>query len=891
MDQNHLKEHTMKDANPQVVRLADYQPPRYRTETVRLYVDIRDELTRVSSQIKVLRQGDPGPLHLDGDGLELESVSVDGVLLDANQYDVTPDSLVIHDIGAAAEVSVVTRIQPQKNTALMGLYRSNDLYCTQCEAQGFRRITYFQDRPDVQARYTTVIEADKDRYPVLLANGNRTGEEIIGGRRRVTWEDPWPKPSYLFALVAGNLAHIHDRFITRSGRSVDLYIYSEPHNIMHCDYAMDALKRSMRWDEERFGREYDLDIFMIVAVEDFNMGAMENKGLNVFNTSCVLASPDTATDLGYQRVEAVVAHEYFHNWSGNRVTCRDWFQLSLKEGFTVFRDAEFSSDMNSRGVKRIEDVQFLRAVQFAEDAGPLAHPIRPASYIEISNFYTVTVYEKGAEVVRMLSTLLGEEKFRKGCDLYFEQHDGESATTDDFVAAMQAQTAIDLTRFQRWYSQAGTPVVAVEVAEREDALVLTFRQSCAPSPGQENKAPFHIPMLMGLLSVDGVPLDFERLRFEADAASEIRGADLLLHLIEPMHTLTVRGAGKGPIPSLLRGFSAPVRLDIRRDVVTLIQLAVHDTDAFGRWDALQTLLVDEIIQLKHRAEPDPRVVHLFATLQAEVLAAADPESRFMLATMLTCPDEAYLFEAIRPLDVDAVIEARERLIAQLASRLSDGWQGLYRAYRHGAAFSPDADAMATRSLANVALTYVVAGGGAAVEDLLVQQFESADNLTDRRSAYVEICNSPDVRASTRGRISQQFLERFGHEALVVDGWFSAQAGSPLTDVAAMQRLEKHPAFDGTNPNKIRSLYSAFAARNFRNFHHRDGSGYRFLADRVIDLNARNPQIASRLTTELTRFRRYDTVRQRLMRAELERIAATPDLSRDVFEVVSKSLDR
>lgn len=880
----------MKDANPQTIRLTDYKAPLYRTETVALHVDLREGETRVTSRLRVKRFGVAGSLVLDGDGLVLESVAVNGVTLGDNEYEATPDRLVIHDAGEDAEVTVVTRIQPEKNTALMGLYRSNDLYCTQCEAEGFRRITYFQDRPDVQAKYTTTIEADATKYPVLLANGNRIDEHIENGRRFVTWEDPWPKPSYLFALVAGNLSCIEDRFVTRSGREVQLLIYSEPHNVKHCDYAMDALKRSMRWDEEVFGREYDLDIFMIVAVEDFNMGAMENKGLNVFNTSCVLASADTATDLGYQRVEAVVAHEYFHNWSGNRVTCRDWFQLSLKEGFTVFRDAEFSSDMNSRTVKRIEDVQFLRAVQFAEDAGPLAHPIRPASYIEISNFYTVTVYEKGAEVVRMLSTLLGPEKFRKGSDFYFERHDGQAATTDDFLAAMQAQTAIDLTQFKRWYSQAGTPVVAVSVVEAGDALKITFEQRCAESPGQPKKEPFHIPMLMGLLTLDGVALDWEHLSFESDAATDIRGDDLLVHLKAPKHTLTVRGAGKGTVPSLLRGFSAPVRLDIDRDVATLMLLAIHDSDGFGRWDALQTLLVNEIIALRQRDTVDPRIVDLFATLQAQALSAEDPETKFMLAAMLTCPDEAYLFEAIKPLDVDAVINASELLVQQLAIHLRDGWARLYRAFRSGLAFSPAAKAMADRSLANVALEYLAAAGGDEVEKILVAQFESADNLTDRRAAFVEMCNSGDMAADTRRAIAESFLKRFGHEALVVDGWFSAQAASPLTDVNAMAALAAHPAFDPTNPNKIRSLFGAFATRNFQNFHKLDGSGYRFMADRIMELNTRNPQMASRMTTELTRFRRYDPVRQRLMRAELERIAAMPELSRDVFEVVTKSLE-
>lgn len=881
----------MKEAEPQTIRLTDYQPPRYRTERVDLHVDIRDGETTVSSTLKVRRHGAAGSLELNGDGLQLDSVSVNGVPLSSNEYEATPDRLVIHDAGAEAEIRIVNRIHPETNTALMGLYKSKTMYCTQCEAEGFRRITYYQDRPDVLAPFTTTIEADVQRYPVLLANGNRIAEQVTNGRRTVTWEDPFPKPSYLFALVAGNLAHIEDRFVTMTGREVKLFIYSEPHNIGQCDYAMDALKRSMRWDEEVFGREYDLDIFMIVAVEDFNMGAMENKGLNVFNTSCVLASPDTATDLAYQRVEAVVAHEYFHNWSGNRVTCRDWFQLSLKEGFTVFRDAEFSADMNSRTMKRIEDVQFLRSVQFAEDAGPLAHPVRPASYIEISNFYTVTIYEKGAEVVRMLQTLLGREKFRRGSDVYFSLHDGMAATTDDFLAAMQAQTDIDLTQFQRWYAQAGTPVVSVEAREDGNELVLQFSQSCPATPGQPVKEAFHIPMLMGMLDARGNALAWNKLILSGDAHTEVREGDLLVHLDKPTHTLRIKGAGTGAVPSLLRGFSSPIRLEMARTPATLAILAGHDTDGFARWDALQSLLVGEISRLRTApGDIDRVVIEVFRTLLDQALATTDADTRFLLAAMLACPDEAYLFESIAPVQVDAICDARDRLIGSLGRILHVQWKKLYQISQTGQPFSPAAGAMAQRTLANVALGYLAASGNAAeVEALLVGQFESADNLTDRRAALVEICAAESLSAELRASICQRFYERFKAEALVVDGWFSAQAASRLTSLEGMKALEGHPAFDVRNPNKVRALYSAFAARNFRVFHAIDGSGYRFIADCVLQLNEFNPQIASRLTTELTRFRRYDSVRQRLMRAELERIAAAANLSRDVFEVVTKSL--
>ncbi|MCP5183795.1 MAG: aminopeptidase N [Pseudomonadales bacterium] len=880
----------MKDADPRTIRLVDYAPPRYRTDRVSLHFDIRDGETRVTSVLSVRREGEPGPLELDGDDLRLVSVRVNGVAPGDNAMSVTPDRLVLTDVGDVAEVEIVTRIVPEKNTALSGLYKSRTMYATQCEAEGFRRITYYQDRPDVLARFTTTVQADATRYPVLLSNGNLVSEREDAGRRIVTWEDPFPKPAYLFALVAGDLAHIEDHFVTMSGRRVVLRIYSEPHNIDQCDYAMDVLKRCMRWDEEVFGREYDLDIFMIVAVEDFNMGAMENKGLNIFNTSCVLASPDTATDLAYQRVEAVVAHEYFHNWSGNRVTCRDWFQLSLKEGFTVYRDAEFSSDMNSRTVKRIEDVQFLRSVQFTEDAGPLAHPIRPASYIEISNFYTVTVYEKGAEIVRMLRTLLGADGFRAGSDDYFATHDGQAATTDDFVAAMQRHAAVDLTQFQRWYSQAGTPIVNVAVLETEGELALTIAQRCPPSPGQPEKAPFHIPMLMGLVARDGAAVDADTIAVSGDAAVERRDDGWLVHLREPVHTLRFRTGGRAVIPSLLRGFSAPVRLEVARDASTLALLALHDSDGFARWDALQSLLVEEIRAFGDRGQAGTVLVDLFAQLQAQALAASTPEERFLLATMLTCPDEAYLFEAISPLDVDAVCDAVEGLRRQLGERLLTGWRQLHAACVSDAPYSPDAGAMAGRALANVALGYLVAAEpDATVTTLLSGRFEHADNLTDRRAALTEICFSDKVTESTRQAVLAGFLERFRDKALVVDAWFAVQAASPLTTVAGLETLEQHEAFDVSNPNKVRALYSTFAARNFRRFHAVDGSGYRFLADRIVRLNATNPQIASRLTTELTRFRRYDSVRQRLMRAELERIAAAEGLSRDVFEVVTKSL--
>ena len=591
-------------STPEPIRLEDYQPPAYTTLATDLVFEIADGATRVASTLTVQRQGAGDELRLAGQALTLESVAIDGRTLGGNEYALDDEGLTLFGLNDNARVEIVTRIVPEENTALEGLYKSGGMYCTQCEAEGFRRITYFQDRPDVLSKFRTTIVADGERYPNLLSNGNLLSRETLeDGRTRVVWEDPHPKPSYLFALVAGNLASIEDEFVTASGRTVRLQIFSEPHNIGQCDYAMDVLKRSMRWDEERFGREYDLDLFMVVAVEDFNMGAMENKGLNIFNTSCVLATPDTATDARYQRVEAVVAHEYFHNWSGNRVTCRDWFQLSLKEGFTVFRDAEFSSDMNSRTVKRIEDVSFLRAVQFAEDSGPLAHPVRPDSYIEISNFYTTTVYEKGAEVVRMLQTLVGADGFRRGSDLYFNRHDGQAVTTDDFVRAMEEANGVDLTQFRRWYSQAGTPVLTVQADREQDALTLTIEQSCPPTPGQPTKDPFHIPLRLGLLDPAGraVPLSEDAL--SSDAEVTVADGEALLQLREPSTRLRFRGAGTGYRPSLLRGFSAPVRINSEVSNEDLEFLARHDSDGFCRWDAQRTRIVREIEQLMAGGEP------------------------------------------------------------------------------------------------------------------------------------------------------------------------------------------------------------------------------------------------------------------------------------------------
>ena len=880
-------------ALPEPTYLKDYQPPAYRTEETALAFDIRDGATSVRSKLRMRRA--PGaaaaPLQLDGRQLELLAIRLDGAPLSGNEYSVDDESLTIHAPPAEFDLEIETRIKPEDNSSLMGLYKSGPTYCTQCEAQDFRKITYYQDRPDVLSKFTTSITADAKRFPVLLSNGNLVADDEGAERRTVTWQDPFPKPSYLFALVAGDLACMTDHFTTASGRRVALRIYAEPHNIGQCEYALGALKRAMRWDEETFGREYDLDIFTIVVVEDFNAGAMENKGLNIFNTSCVLASPDTASDAAYERVEAVIAHEYFHNWSGNRVTCRDWFQLSLKEGFTVFRDAEFTSDMHSRTVKRIEDVSLLRAVQFAEDSGPMAHSVRPDSYIEINNFYTRTVYNKGAEVVGMAQRLVGREGFRKGCDLYFERHDGQAVTTEDFVAAMEDANGVDLGQFRRWYVQAGTPVLTVEADWLDGAFRIRIEQSCPATPGQPEKAPFHIPVLIGLLTADGKELSLSDLSVtsDEDAAIERRGSSLLAHLREPATTLRVGGLAAQPAVSFLRGFSAPVRVRYPRSPAALALLARHDSDGFARWDAMQSLLLDELDRLGGGAAVSEGLLDLFSALIDDAAKAQDAETRSMLREMLLLPSEGYLFEQVDSIDVETIIAARDRLLETLAKELADRWRHLYERNAPQGPYEPDPLGMARRGLNNLALGYLAHSGAEDVNSLLDAHLNAADNLTDRTAALRQIVDSashPD-----REQVLDDFHQRWRQESLVVNQWFAIQASGRCTDVEGVRKLEAHPAFDPGNPNKLRSLYGAFGRENNRNFHAADGAGYDFLAETIAGIDAKNPQMAARLLTPLTQWKKFDAGRQRLMKAGLERLEAKEGLSKEAFEVVTKSLAR
>ncbi|MFZ4823827.1 aminopeptidase N [Pseudomonas putida] len=884
----------MRTEQPQVIYLKDYQAPEYLIDETHLTFELFEDHTLVHAQLVMRRNPARGaglpPLELDGQQLELLRASLDDQELQPGDYRLDADSLTVQPKAERFTLDTSVKIHPESNTALEGLYKSGKMFCTQCEAEGFRKITYYLDRPDVMSTFTTTVIAEQHRYPVLLSNGNPIGSgPAEDGRHWATWEDPFMKPAYLFALVAGDLWCVEDSFTRQSGREVTLRIYVEPENIDKCDHAMVSLKKSMRWDEEVYGREYDLDIFMIVAVNDFNMGAMENKGLNIFNSSCVLARAETATDAAHQRVEGVVAHEYFHNWSGNRVTCRDWFQLSLKEGFTVFRDAEFSADMNSRTVKRIEDVAYLRTHQFAEDAGPMAHPVRPDSFIEISNFYTLTVYEKGAEVVRMVRTLLGSEGFRKGSDLYFERHDGQAVTTDDFIKAMEDANGVDFTQFKRWYSQAGTP--RLEVSEAYDAAAqtysLTFRQSCPQTPDKAEKLPFVIPVELGLLDAAGNDLP---LQLAGEDAAQ--GTSRVLSVTEAEQTFTFQGIQAKPLPSLLRGFSAPVKLSFPYDRDQLMFLMQHDSDGFNRWEAGQQLSVQvlrELIGQHQRGEAlklDQRLITALGTVLGN--ESLDPA---MVAEMLSLPGEAYLTEISQVADVDAIHAAREFARQQIAEHLFDALWARYQANREvsrSTAYVASAEHFARRSLQNIALSYLMQSGKQQVLEATLEQFEHCDNMTERLTALAVLVNSPFE--AERAKALEAFAEHFKDNPLVMDQWFSVQAASTLPGgLARVTALMQHPAFTLKNPNKVRALIGAFAGQNLVNFHAADGSGYRFLADLVIELNALNPQIASRQLAPLTRWRKYDDARQALMKGELERILASGELSSDVYEVVSKSL--
>ncbi|MBK8817379.1 MAG: aminopeptidase N [Methylococcaceae bacterium] len=882
----------MRDANPQTVYLKDYKVPDYLIQTVDLNFTLDEQQTRVISRLSLIRnpasQSNEAALILNGENLKLLQIVLnDDTVLTESDFQVTPDSLIVHHVPQQRSftLTIENEINPKANTALEGLYLSKDMLCTQCEAEGFRKITYFLDRPDVMAKFTTTLVGDKDRYPVLLSNGNKIASgELENNRHWVTWQDPFNKPCYLFALVAGRLECLEDSYRTMSGRNVSLQIFVEPHDIDKCAHAMQSLKNSMAWDEKVYGREYDLDLYMIVAVSHFNMGAMENKGLNIFNTKFVLARPDTATDSDYEHIEGVIGHEYFHNWTGNRITCRDWFQLSLKEGFTVFRDQEFTGDHTSKAVKRIEDVNNLRTRQFAEDAGPMAHPIRPDSYIEINNFYTLTVYEKGAEVVRMLHTLLGPEGFRKGCDCYFERHDGQAVTCDDFVSAMEAANSVDLTQFRRWYGQAGTPVIHVEQSydSNNQTLMLTITQSCPPTPGQPEKAPLHIPISIGLIDNQGKT---QKCRLQGD---DKEADEVTLQLKSAKEYFVFKGLKEKPIVSILRNFSAPVKLDMERSLDELAFLLSYDTDTFNRWEAGQQLAGKVIAGLiaDFQQGRELQVVPIMVDAFRQVLSQPwDDLSYFSL--LLSLPSESYLAEQIPVIDVTAIHIAREFVIRTLAEVLQADLEKLYTANHRDESGHFDSGAIGRRRIKNMCLSFLSRLENNKIQQWTEEQFNTAKNMTDQIAALANIVNHPHP---AKDQCLKSFYQKWQSEALVIDKWFAIQSASPMPDTFAnVLSLLKHPAFDLATPNRVRAVIGSFTQANPLHFHAGNGQGYEFLADQVIALNSLNPQVASRMLGPLTSWRRYDQNRQALMKTQLERVMNSPDISRDLYEVASKSL--
>ena len=856
------------------IYLDAYKPPVFDVKSVFLDVALYEDHALVTNTMSLVRLH-VGDLRLNGDGLTLESIEIDGQVLALDQYKIEGSDLVLENCVDQFTLKIVTKIQPQNNTALSGLYRSHDLFCTQCEAEGFRRITYFPDRPDVLSIYTTRISADKKRYPILLSNGNKIESgDLSDGRHFVTWHDPFKKPCYLFALVAGKLLSVNDEFITCTGRAISLSIFVEPGNEDKCAHAMDSLKRSMRWDEEQYGREYDLDIFMIVAVSDFNMGAMENKGLNIFNAKYILASPDTASDVDYADIEGVVAHEYFHNWTGNRVTCRDWFQLSLKEGLTVFRDQEFSRDMHSRDVNRIMDVNVLRQAQFPEDAGRMAHPVRPSSYQEINNFYTATIYNKGAEVIRMQETLLGKAGFRRGMDLYFERHDGCAVTINDFVAAMEDANGADLKQFMRWYSQAGTPHVELVTEDYVNGvLTLTFTQSCAPTPECEEKQPFVIPIRVALFNAKGEPIQTEKS---------------LLVLNEAKQTFSFDGLKEKPLVSLLQDFSAPIRLlrtMSRQDKIALLRC---ETNGFAKWDVSVQLAKDVLINLYQSPKEAWQVPTDLLNAYRHILTD-ETLDRALRAELIMPPGFEELASAIPLLDVVRLEEARDFYREALSNALKDEAFVLYNALWAEEDHTMHSAAYRRRRLRHIALWLLMKSNHPAAGTLCEQQFTMAKTMTDQIGSFGLIMNGRDE--TSRHRAIDSFYAQWKSNELVLDKWFGLQAS--CDHPGALERVKlllEHPAFNFKNPNKVRSVIGSFCQGNPRHFHAADGQGYVFLTDCLIKMDAINPQIAARLATPFTRWQRYDKPRQALMLQQLERLAAA-SLSRDLREIVTKSLEK
>ncbi|MEZ4334918.1 MAG: aminopeptidase N [Myxococcota bacterium] len=892
----------MGDAKPKTILRSAYRPPDYRIDAVDLAFDLHENETSVEARLRIrrrdgIREGAaaaPVPLVLDGEDLELLAIAIDGRTLAPDAYQIEGDALTVFDPPARFELLTRVRIHPETNLRLSGLYKSSGNFCTQCEAMGFRRITYFLDRPDVMARYDVSIEAEKARYPVLLSNGNRVEtEDLPNGRHRVRWQDPFPKPSYLFALVAGDLRCHAGHFVTRSGRNVRLEIWVEPQNIDRCEHALRSLVRAMRWDEEQFGREYDLDVYMIVAVNDFNMGAMENKGLNVFNSKFVLAKPETATDDDYEGIETVIAHEYFHNWTGNRITCRDWFQLTLKEGLTVYRDQRFSEDMRSRAVERIQSVKQLRARQFPEDEGPMAHPIRPESYISMDNFYTATVYEKGAEVIRMMDTLVGDAGFRRGMDLYFDRHDGQAVTCDDFRAAIADANGRDFEQFERWYRQAGTPRLrargAYDPTRRRYTLELAqdYPATAFEIAGAAERRPLHLPVAVSLLGSRGAALP---LRLSSDAQDSPGASFRVLELRDEEEAFVFEGVEERPVPSILRGFSAPVRLEMERSPDELAFLMAHDDDAFNRWDAGEKLALSILVSAASAPaslDDDPRVAR-YGEAWGRVLQD-DALDGSLRALAITLPSLRVIAQELAVIDPDAIHAARERLGAWLAKTHADALWALYGTLAPDGPYRHERLQIDRRRLRGAILRHLAWTGAEEAVAAASAQYAAADNMTDAQAALFVLADVDDPR---RDQAFADFHARWRGDPLVLDKWFSIQATSTRPDTLARVRsLASHPDFVVTNPNRVRSLVGAFATGNAVRFHDPSGDGYAFLADFVLELDGRNPQLASRLVSAFNDWRRYDEGRQAQMQAALERIAGRKALSKDVYEIVSRALSR
>ncbi|MCH9644600.1 MAG: aminopeptidase N [Gammaproteobacteria bacterium] len=879
----------MASNQPQTIYLNAYAVPDFFIKQTHLNFDLQDDVTTVKSILDMQRnpeaKNQQAPLVLHGEALTLLKVILDGETLSENEYQLEPTCLTIPELPPSFTLEIVVEIKPQNNKSLMGLYRSRNNYCTQCEAEGFRRITYYLDRPDVLSYFTVTIEADKTQYPYLLSNGNLVdSKDLSGNRHWVKWQDPSLKPCYLFALVAGDFDLLEDQYQTMSGREVALQLFVEKGFAAQGHYALESLKRAMQWDEQTWGREYELDVYMIVAVSDFNMGAMENKGLNIFNTKYVLAKPQTATDSDYVDIEAVIGHEYFHNWSGNRVTCRDWFQITLKEGLTVFRDQCFTSDMTSEAVSRLDVVNIVRNRQFKEDAGPMSHPIRPESYIEINNFYTLTVYRKGAEVIRMVQTLLTKPVFRKALDLYFERYDGQAVTTDDFLSVMEQQSGKDLRQFRHWYSQSGTPLLAIGGIYDATAqtFTLTVKQSCQDTPGQKNKKPFYLPLVVGLMSSKGEPIAMQ-LQDEQEAQTDSK----ILIINEEMHEFVFTNVSEKPIPSLLRNFSAPVKVKYDYSKEDLAKLWQYDKDAFVRWDAGQSLMVTIIIEMAQGLQEgwplkmDSLLVNSFKQLLTE-----GPDDLDFRSRLLMLPEDSYVHQNMESVDIHRVHQVKKFIKKSLGSLLTQQLLQCYEKNNVNVDYVYDAVNMGQRNLKNLCLLYLVESGQEAYLKLAYQQFESTENMTDMMGALCALNHQDCVE---REKALSEFYDRWHKEPLVVNKWLRLQASAtvPNTSQAVVALLE-HQAFDINNPNNVYALLCTFS-ENHIHFHETTGMNYQFIADQVLKIQSKNPQVAARLLQPLTYWRNFLDSQAVLMKDQLKRIASHKNLSTDIYEIVNKSL--